>query len=402
MNILHVYPNLLAQGGRPLEARLLISALARLGHNTAAACLPPSPNENRTLPHEAVTVYELTPGPTSIADFRRVVRSFKPDIVHFTGGPRMPVQNAWALYLYATGTPYVVSGCGNLSKQTFKYRWGGKPSRWHHRLAKHAFYQFCDAPMLRHAAAVHATSRYEADIAARCGSAKVFIVPFGVQKKWVHPEPSPPNRFFTQPVTFVYLGRLSVIHKGLDLILDAFGQLAREGWGDAFRLIMAGTTEGSSMADLQQKAVDLQIPNVAFPGGLWGSDKDRLWQEGDFFLHMARYNGYALAPREALGHGLPLLTTRESDLGDWTYRYNMGVVSSLEAAALTEAVLGILQMNPQSYHTMTQNARRFAQEMSWKTVAQMFAEGYQHALAKTKETDAAPVQTKQSAPLNVS
>ncbi len=365
---------MLAKGGRPDDSRHLIAAISALGHDAAVVSCDPVPGTDPILPDHSVRVFRVSRGPASIPAFREALESFRPDVVHFTGGPRLPAQVFWARESTRLGIPYFVSACGNLSTASFRYRWGTKKNRFYYPFAKRINHRLLDGPFLGGAAAVHAGSRNEAEIVLGEGARSVFVAPYGVKPEWLNRPRL--QRAVREPVVFSYLGRLSVHHKGLDLIADAFGKVVETGYAGRFRLILAGTDEAGSLERMKRHVDALGIRDVEFPGGLWAEEKQALWDRSDYFLHVCRFNGYALSVREALGQGLPIITTRESDLGDWTYQNTMGVVVPLSAGAMAEAIIGAITQDDQVYSAMSRNARAFAEETTWGHTAEKCLAAY--------------------------
>jgi glycosyltransferase involved in cell wall biosynthesis len=186
----------------------------------------------------------------------------------------------------------------------------------------------------------------------------------------------PDERRRHEPVVFTYIGRLSIVHKGLDLIVEAFGKAVEAGYGNRFRLILAGTDENGSMEKLRGRAEQLGIQTIEFPGGLWGADKEPLWSESDYFLHMCRFNGFALLAREAVCKGLPMLTTWESDFGDWTNLYDMGMVVQLSAESLAEGIIAAIDADDEAYSAMSRGARAYANATVWSSTAEICVAQY--------------------------
>jgi glycosyltransferase involved in cell wall biosynthesis len=297
-------------------------------------------------------------------------------MVHFTGGPRNWLHVGWGFDVRRAGVPYIVSGAGNLSAATYRYRWGGKPDSVFHFLGKKFYYYLFDRPFLRKAAAIHASSRSEAEIATKAGLPDAFVLPFSV----IDESPADPQsaiaRSVCRPMTFTYLGRLSPVHKGLDIIIDAFGKVVESGFGEQFRLVLAGPSESGSLERLQRRAKDRGVRNVDFPGPTWDDAKAELWVDTDWFLHICRFTGFALATREALCEGLPVIATRESDYGDWVYEHNLGVVVPLDAGALAQAILGVLRLSDEAYRELSSNVIEYTWATRWRPIGKRFAEQY--------------------------
>ncbi|NND72895.1 MAG: glycosyltransferase [Rhodothermales bacterium] len=373
MRILHAYPEFISKGGRPHDCRQIVNHIARRGHAVCAVAVERPEDHGRILPDDSVTVRFASPviGSTS---FTRILKEFQPDFVHFTGGPRIPVQNGWAFQTRRQEIPYAVSACGNLSEPTYYHRWGNKTNRFYHPLLKRLFFRAFDYPMIRKAAFVHATSDNESRIATRYGAQSTCIVPFGIDDAWVR-KTHRPIKPTSLPLTFTYLGRLSIIHKGLDTIVDAFGILQQKGLADKVRLVFAGTSENTSLEHLQRRAAHLQVSNIEFPGGVWSDAKDELWNSTHYFLHMCRFNGFALATREALGQGIPIIATIESDFGDWVNKYGMGSVAEHSAESLADTIISFIE-DPGQYAKMVEGVRSYVADTAWQNVADQLIATY--------------------------
>ncbi len=384
MKILHAYPEITSRGGRPHDCRQLATHLARIGNDVRVVGLARPEENGRIFPDETVGVEVIRPGLAHLARFTGVLKEFEPDIVHFTGGPRIPVQNSWARQARRLGIPFVLSGCGNLSEPTFRHRWGTKPNYFYHQWMKRLYYTAFDSHLITESAFVHTASNTEAEIATKLGAQATVTIPFGMDRRWIRDTHRPIDATAT-PIVFTYLGRLSTIHKGLDLILDAFELLTAKGLGDQIKLILAGTSENGSMDALKSAAAAAGITNVEFPGGLWGDDKHKLWDETHYFLHMCRFNGFALATREAVGQGIPIIATMESDFGDWVKRFNMGAVVELSGASLASKIEYLLVQHDQ-YPALCNGAVEYSRATTWDNIAADMDVAYRSVLGSEPGT----------------
>ena len=385
MRVLYAYRDFLRKGGMPVYSRALAAGVAAAGHDVAILSVDQPDGIDVVDPPEGVRVFRVAAGRAGREQFRDCLREFEPDLVHFTGGPRNWLHVAWGRAVRRAGLPYVVSGSGNLSETTFRYRWGGKPDSTLNYFAKKVYYYLFDRPFLRRAIAIHATSRNESEIVSKCGLGDAFVLPFSVlDESPADPQLSPP-RSCRRPTTFTYLGRLSPTHKGLDVIVEAFGKVVAAGFGDRFRLIIAGPSESGSLEDLARRSRELGITNVSFPGPTYGADKVRLWSETDHFLHICRFTGFALATREALCEGIPVIATRESDYGDWVAEFNLGSVVAVDSGALAQAILGVLRLSDEAYRELSRNVMEYAWGTRWRDVGRLFADEYERLVGISRD-----------------
>jgi glycosyltransferase involved in cell wall biosynthesis len=124
---------------------------------------------------------------------------------------------------------------------------------------------------------------------------------------------------------FLFLGRLDIQHKGLDLLLPAFANLHKE-QPDA-HLVIAGPEEDGSLAQLRQMLAQQQLHSaVTFTGLLTSGQKLAALQDADVFVLPSRFEGLSIALLEALYMDLPLLITNQVGLCQEIQQIGAGLV----------------------------------------------------------------------------
>jgi len=104
----------------------------------------------------------------------------------------------------------------------------------------------------------------------------------------------------------VFLGRLDVWVKGLDLVVEAFSCLPSE----RFRLVVAGPDWEGGKAKLEQQAQSLGCRNrIHFVGPVFGEKKWSLLRMADLFVSPSRWEAFSVAHAEALALGLPVVSS---------------------------------------------------------------------------------------------
>jgi len=129
----------------------------------------------------------------------------------------------------------------------------------------------------------------------------IAVAPYGAD---VLAEPVS-TRPASEAVTFLFVGQCSV-RKGVPLLLCAW---EAAGLKDA-RLQLVGSWQLAA-----EKRRRLPV-GVQWNGPVSRHDVEHYYRQADVFVFPSNFEGRALAACEALGHGLPVLTTRESGLSD--------------------------------------------------------------------------------------
>jgi glycosyltransferase involved in cell wall biosynthesis len=204
------------------------------------------------------------------------------------------------------------------------------------------------------------------------------VVPSGIDPSAFEPAPPPGAFRERQPALqgrdyLLFLGRLDIAQKGLDLILPAFARLVHEQnppqQSSPLCLVLAGPDEAGGAARLQALAQQLGIADrVLLPGLLTGNAKLAVLQDATAFVLPSRFEGLSIALLEALYSGLPMLVTDQIGLCREIERLGAGIV----VPATTEALYGgLLRLADAGERAAMQGRGRalIAQHYTWDAIA---------------------------------
>src|SRR5260370_2976720 len=229
-----------------------------------------------------------------------------PDLVHTHG--------LWTYLSIATlrwsqrMKPYVVSPHGMLDP------WALRNSQWKKRIASFLF----ERRHLKGASCLHAINRPEA-VAMRNFGLKnpICVIPNGVEIPDSTSKSQPPesgNEFERDRKVLLYLGRLHP-KKGLPTLLRSWREAISKN-GD-WILVIAGWDQAGHRSELEQLVAQLGISDsVKFVGPLFGTERDAAYQSANAFVLPSLSEGQPLAVLEAWSHALPVIMTRECNLGE--------------------------------------------------------------------------------------
>ncbi|OUL36004.1 hypothetical protein BV372_08885 [Nostoc sp. T09] len=161
--------------------------------------------------------------------------------------------------------------------------------------------------MVQNSTAIHCLSEEEAVDVKNLWNHPAFVVGNGVNIP-AHEMLANPG---TQPeLKFVFLGRLDIHHKGLDLLLEACAIIQDNLRKYNVQILLYGSDIAGSKAKLEELIINYQIQDlIHLKEPVWGDKKQAVFQSADLFIHTSRFEGHPMAVLEAMSYGIPCLLT---------------------------------------------------------------------------------------------
>lgn len=154
--------------------------------------------------------------------------------------------------------------------------------------------------------AFHATAESEAMHIRRLGFKQpIAVIPNGVQLG--------PQSFGDKDDTVRENGKKTALFlsrinpkKGIPMLLDAWKSLGPENW----QLVIAGNDDSNHLPELHKQISKLGLQDsVDIVGSLFGSEKEAAYRAADLFVLPSYSENFGIVVAEALGFGLPVVTT---------------------------------------------------------------------------------------------
>jgi glycosyltransferase involved in cell wall biosynthesis len=194
-----------------------------------------------------------------------------------------------------------------------------KRSRWKKRLV-HRLFEDRNFRDVRFWRALTAT---EADQIAATGARRpIVVIPNGLDVTEFS-RPADPGRPIRTPLVerlakrsrrVLFLGRIHP-KKGLMLLLPAWAKIGPP--AKDWELVIAGPDEGGHLQQVIDRATELGIGDrVIFTGLVQGEEKVRLLHSAEVFVLPSFSEGLPMSVLEALACEVPVIATRESNVGD--------------------------------------------------------------------------------------
>lgn len=175
------------------------------------------------------------------------------------------------------------------------------------------------------------------------------------------------NKSINKPVKIIFLGRLIIHHKGIDVLLDALDILYNQGRRD-FRLIFYGN-ENDVDIEVIKKRLE-RIPEIAsYNGPAYGDKKVEVFSNADAFILTSRYEGMPMGVLEALSYGVPCILTPGTNMADDIVEAGAGwkaEFSSKSVASTIQKSINDLRSNYTVYH---HSAYKMSKRYDWNVIA---------------------------------
>jgi glycosyltransferase involved in cell wall biosynthesis len=177
------------------------------------------------------------------------------------------------------------------------------------------------------------------------------------------------------PKHILFLSRLEMHQKGIDLLLRAYAKVAKK---VGYPLVLAG--HGNDTEKIKALITELGLEDkVSFAGSAYGKKKEQLISEAIFVAFPSRHDEISLWALEALASGMPLVGF---DLPECKWISDEVSLKAkpfdLDAYAKVLVKATDKKFNAQ----MRKNARALAKQYSWDKVAGMFDSFIEQVLEK--------------------
>lgn len=234
-----------------------------------------------------------------------------------------------------------------------------------------------EANNIKSASGFHAVAEPEvADIRNIGVFSPIAVIPNGIDEKWIdsHADGSSFRSNYNVPEDakiLLFLSRITP-KKGLRLLLESMSRLNYSQWV----VVIAGGDEFGHLAEIQQLIQEENLANIIFTGALFGSDKREAFAAADAFILPSYSEGAPMVVLEALGAGVPVITTMASP---WQQleTYNCGFWTTIDQIGVQSALAKVFEMSKQELADMGARGRALVQrDYSWEQSARMTLEFY--------------------------
>ena len=319
----------------------------------------------------------LTYGPLDVVMPRRKLieqlNRWRPDVLHIHG--EFLPSNIWVRR--AISCPSILTPHGVFHPALFDSM-NRKPC-----LRRNLYLRIATLLFYRRLEAFHALSPVEEhQIRKILPSANVYYLPEGpsVQMEALLTSQNKDEiRRISEYRKLIFVGRLDIHTKGLDILLSAFAEAIQLLQSRNISLILAGPDWRGGLAVLQDTARRLRISDrVKFTGSCSSTVLAKLLAEADIFVLLSRREGFSLSLAEALIAGKPSIVSSEvgslayKEVASLPYVYSVKPEIGEAAEAIAYTVLHLEELR----RLAKKEARQAKEFFDWQRIASLHARCY--------------------------
>lgn len=179
----------------------------------------------------------------------------------------------------------------------------------------------------------------------------------------------------------IYVGRYSIEHKGLDILIKAVKSIKDEMISKNIRLVLYGSDYRGDMQRLKKMITNYKLESIVeFNGPIYGEEKVEQLLSSDIFIQTSRLEGQPLGVMEAISLGLPCILTPGTNLGSLMTEENIGWNVEFDAREIGIKILEAYDQR-EKLPQMSKKASTYADRyFSWEFITNHTVQSYKNLI----------------------
>lgn len=183
----------------------------------------------------------------------------------------------------------------------------------------------------------------------------------------------------------VFIGRLDIYHKGLDLLIEACIKERNFLLENNTEIMLYGPDWNHSKSLINEKIKNNKLEDIVkLKGEIYDENKIRVLLNSDFFILTSRFEGHPMGLIEALSYGLPCLVTDGTNMANEIKVSNAGWAARNDIDSIRKQ-LKELVTSKEELREKSRNAIRLSSIYDWKVLAKESHSIFQDILKREGE-----------------
>lgn len=280
----------------------------------------------------------------------------KPDVVVFEG-IYFKEYVAFSKELRKKHISYVIVPRGSMTYQAMhNHAW----------LKKWIAHKLWFDSFINHAWRIQYLTQQEAD-----DSTKLFKTPYFIVHNGFDTPSVVKTSFCSEDIKAIFIGRLDIYHKGIDILLDAITEVHKVLHDAGFFLNIYGPHK-YDYEKIKNEIRKRGLNDIASVNDeISGKEKEQAILDSDLFIMTSRFEGHPMGLIEALAYGLPCIVTPGTNMSEEVNKSDAGWTCEGNVKSIQDALLRAIHEKDQ-YITKSNNSLTLAKEYNWKRLANLF------------------------------
>lgn len=190
-----------------------------------------------------------------------------------------------------------------------------------------------------------------------------------------------------QTIDFVFIGRIDIYHKGLDLLVESVSLIKNELLNTKVKINLYGPDVRKSIIQLIKLIKSKGLEEIiCINDPVFNEEKSKILINADFFIQTSRFEGLPMGVLEALAYGLPCILTPGTNLSKEISQFGSGVVVENNPRSIANGILTMINIYDSiEYLLMRKKSISMANEYSWINIAERSIDHYRKIVIKHTE-----------------
>lgn len=285
--------------------------------------------------------------------FKKYIHSWQPDIVIFHS-LYLKEYICFAKLLTKEKIPYLLQLHGALSINNYRK----------HHIAKLILNALFFNKLIKKASSIIYLNKEEYNNSIVKNINNVFdIIPNGCETH----ELAATQDVKMRTIRILFIGRLSIIHKGLDILVEAI-RLLKSKNAMGFHINFYGNENDPDVDKFKKMLVGVN-EYASYGGGVYGEEKRRVLRNSNIMILTSRFEGMPMGLLEALSFGIPCIVTPGTNMADVIQEYHAGWVAELNANSIAEKIQQAILDYSINKEQLRINAHNLSKKYEWREIA---------------------------------
>ena len=184
-------------------------------------------------------------------------------------------------------------------------------------------------------------------------------------------------------VKLVYIGRMDVYHKGLDLLIAAAKECKKFLQENNCKIYIYGPNKKNRHEYVRQLIDNYQVNDVVcLRDGVFGEEKEKVLLDADYFIQTSRSEGLPLGVLEALSYGVPCILTQGTRICDVVEKYDAGWCCKTSISDITQVIMRAIDERSLLQWKAQNAIRLILENYEWDHVSKENVKIYQNLVLK--------------------